>query len=342
MRVLLVEDEAVLRDTLKARLVEAGFTVDVAQDGEEGVFAGLEYPLDVAIVDLGLPKLPGLEVIRRLRAARKTYPILILTARDNWQDKVEGLQAGADDYVAKPFHFEEVLARLQALLRRAGGWASPELKCGPILLDTRAQTVKVGEAAVDLTTFEYRILEHLMLRAGEVISKTELTERLYDQDFERDSNVIEVLVGRLRRKLDPQDELKPIETLRGRGYRFALAARPGGAVNLRAFAQPAAPVLGFRAARAVFRRDDVPARFGLSGRVGSHAARITRLADGVARGGRGAGARRRLRASHARYGSATDSPAIGPVRADPLHQAPVALALDGGHDDGFRAAAGTG
>jgi two-component system, OmpR family, response regulator PhoP len=223
MRVLVVEDEAVLRDTLKSRLVEAGFTVDVAQDGEEGVFAGLEYPLDVAIVDLGLPKLPGLEVIRRIRAAHKTYPILILTARDNWQDKVEGLQAGADDYVAKPFHFEEVLARLQALLRRAGGWASPELQCGPILLDTRAQTVKVSGAAVDLTTFEYRILEHLMLRAGEVISKTELTERLYDQDFERDSNVIEVLVGRLRRKLDPQDELKPIETLRGRGYRFALA-----------------------------------------------------------------------------------------------------------------------
>ncbi len=226
MRVLVVEDETALRETLKTRLVESGFTVDVAGDGEEGLFAGLEYPLDVAIIDLGLPKLAGLEVIRRLRAARKAYPILILTARDSWQDKVEGLQAGADDYVAKPFHFEEVLARLQALLRRAGGWASPELKCGPVTLDTRAQTVNVDGQPVDLTTFEYRILEHLMLRAGEVISKGELTERLYDQDFERDSNVIEVLVGRLRRKLDPEDRLKPIETLRGRGYRFALARDP--------------------------------------------------------------------------------------------------------------------
>jgi two-component system, OmpR family, response regulator PhoP len=223
MRVLVVEDEAALRETLKSRLVDAGFTVDVAADGNEGLFAGSEFPLDLAIIDLGLPGLAGLEVIRRLRAARKTYPILVLTARDNWQDKVEGLQAGADDYVAKPFHFEEVLARVQALLRRAGGWASPLLKCGPVVLDTRSQTVQVSGTGVELTTFEYRILEHLMLRAGDVISKIELTERLYDQDFERDSNVIEVLVGRLRRKLDPEEQLHPIETLRGRGYRFALA-----------------------------------------------------------------------------------------------------------------------
>jgi two-component system, OmpR family, response regulator PhoP len=223
MRVLIVEDEVALRDSLKDKLAEAGFTVDVASDGEEGMFAALEFPLDVAIVDLGLPKVSGLEVIRRVREQRKSYPILILTARDRWQDKVEGLQAGADDYVAKPFHFEEVLARVQALLRRSGGWASPELACGAVSLDTRAQTVKVNGAPVELTTFEYRILEHLMLRAGEVISKTELTERLYDEESERDSNVIEVLVGRLRRKLDPQDSVKPIETLRGRGYRFALA-----------------------------------------------------------------------------------------------------------------------
>ena len=220
---LIVEDEAALREGLRAQLTQAGFTVDVAQDGEEGLYAGREYPLDVAIIDLGLPKLPGLELIRRLRAEHKSFPILVLTARDRWQDKVEGLQAGADDYVVKPFHFQEVLARVQALLRRSGGWASAELTCGPIVLDTRRQTVAVDGQPVELTSFEYRILEHLMLRAGEVISKSELTERLYDQDYERDSNVIEVLIGRLRRKLDPEDHLKPIETLRGRGYRIALA-----------------------------------------------------------------------------------------------------------------------
>ncbi len=223
MRVLIVEDEDALRENLRRELVAAGHVVDVAADGEEGLFAGLEYPVDIAIVDLGLPKLSGLEVIRRLREKDRHFPILILTARDRWQDKVEGLDAGADDYVAKPFHLEEVLARLQALLRRSGGWASSSLACGPVVLDTRAQTVTVEGQSVELTTFEYRILEHLMLKAGEVISKTDLTEHLYEQDFERDSNVIEVFIGRLRRKLDPDDRLKPIETLRGRGYRFALA-----------------------------------------------------------------------------------------------------------------------
>jgi two-component system response regulator PhoP len=226
MRVLVVEDEAALRDALKRDLEGAGFTVDVAADGEEGLFAGSEYPIDIAIVDLGLPKLNGLDLVRRLRTARKAFPVLVLTARDRWQDKVAGLEAGADDYVTKPFHFEEVLARLQALLRRAGGWASPVLKCGPIALDLRAQTVTVAGAPIELTTFEYRLLEHLMMRAGEVISKTELTERLYAEDFERDSNTIEVFVGRLRRKLDPDERLQPIETLRGRGYRFALARDP--------------------------------------------------------------------------------------------------------------------
>jgi two-component system response regulator PhoP len=227
MRALVVEDEATLRENLRRQLVEAGFNVDIAADGEEGLFAGSEYPIDVAIIDLGLPKLPGLELIRRLRALDRRFPILVLTARDRWQDKVEGLDAGADDYVAKPFQFEEVLARLQALLRRSGGWASSSLACGPIRLDTRTQTVSVEGLAVELTTFEYRILEHLMLKAGEVISKTDLTEQLYEEDFERDSNVIEVFIGRLRRKLDPEDRIHPIETLRGRGYRFSLPREPG-------------------------------------------------------------------------------------------------------------------
>jgi two-component system response regulator PhoP len=222
MRVLVVEDEAALREALKADLTSAGHTVDTAVDGEEGLFAGSEYPIDVAIIDLGLPKMPGLELIRQLRARGKSFGILILTARDNWQDKVEGLTAGADDYVAKPFHFAEVRARLSALLRRSAGWSSPRLVCGPIELDSHAQTVTVQGLPVELTSFEYRILEHLMLRAGEVLSKSELTERLYAQDFDRDSNVVEVLIGRLRRKLDPDDALKPIETLRGRGYRLGL------------------------------------------------------------------------------------------------------------------------
>jgi two-component system response regulator PhoP len=226
MRILVVEDEQILRESLKRELAAAGFSVDVAADGEEGLYAGREFPVDLAIIDLGLPKLPGLDLIRTLRAERHTFPILVLTARDRWQDKVAGLDAGADDYVTKPFQFEEVIARVQALLRRAGGWASPVLSCGPVVLDLRSQTVAVHGEAVDLTTFEYRLLEHMMMRAGDVISKAELTERLYEQDFERDSNTIEVFMGRLRRKLDPDDKLQPIETLRGRGYRFALPRDP--------------------------------------------------------------------------------------------------------------------
>ncbi|HKE43627.1 MAG TPA: response regulator transcription factor [Steroidobacteraceae bacterium] len=223
MRILIVEDEQALRESLATQLGAAGFTVDAAADGEEGLYAGKEYPEDLAIIDLGLPKMSGIELIRQLRGSGKSFPILILTARDRWQDKVEGLQSGADDYVAKPFHMQEVLARVQALLRRSGGWSQPVLQCGDISLDTRSQVVTVGDRVVELTSFEYRILEFLMLRAGEVISKAELTERLYAQDFERDSNVIEVFIGRLRRKLDPEAVRQPIETLRGRGYRLALA-----------------------------------------------------------------------------------------------------------------------
>ena len=222
MRLLVVEDDNALRESLVEQLKQAGFNVDAAADGEEGLYCGREYSIDLAIIDLGLPKVPGLDLIKTLRSEGKSYPILILTARDRWQDKVEGLQAGADDYVAKPFHFEELMARVQALLRRSGGWAQPVLKCGPVALDPRTQEVTVNDQRVELTSFEYRILEYLIHRAGEVISKTELTERLYAQDFDRDSNTIEVFIGRLRRKLDPDDTIKPIETLRGRGYRFAL------------------------------------------------------------------------------------------------------------------------
>lgn len=222
MRVLIIEDEVVLRESLATQFKASGFNVDSAGDGEEGLYFGREYPVDLAIIDLGLPKVSGLEVIRRLRADGKSFPILILTARDQWQDKVEGLQSGADDYVVKPFHFPEVLARAQALLRRSGGWAQPVLQGGAIALDTRTQQVTVDGRSVELTGFEYRVLEYLMHRAGEVVSKSELTERLYAQDFDRDSNTIEVFIGRLRRKLDPNEQLRPIETLRGRGYRFVL------------------------------------------------------------------------------------------------------------------------
>ena len=221
MRVLVVEDEPVLRESLVQRLRDSGFVVDAAADGIEGEFAGSEYPIDVAVVDLGLPGRPGLEVIRAWREAGKAFPILILTARDRWQEKVEALQSGADDYVTKPFQFEELLARLQALLRRSGGWSQPVLQAGPIELDPRGQQVRALGQPVELTAFEYRLLEYLMLHAGQVVSKSELTDKLYEQDFERDSNVIEVFVGRLRRKLDPDGQLQPIETLRGRGYRMA-------------------------------------------------------------------------------------------------------------------------
>lgn len=222
MRVLLLEDEDKLREALAVRLRTEGFAVDAAGDGEEGLFLGSEIPFDLAIVDLGLPRMSGLEVIERLRKNGQQFPVLILTARDRWQDKVEGLRLGGDDYMVKPFHMEELLARVNALVRRSAGWASADIRCGPVTINTVSQTVTVNDEPVDLTSFEYKVLEYLMLHSGKVVSKIDLTEHLYDQDFDRDSNVIEVFIGRLRKKLDPDNTLKPIETLRGRGYRLNL------------------------------------------------------------------------------------------------------------------------
>ena len=222
MRILIVEDETSLRESLVTQFSTAGFNADGAANGEEGLYLATEFSFDVAVVDLGLPKISGMELIKQLRSKGRGFPILILTARDQWQEKVNGLQAGADDYVTKPFHFQEVLARVQALLRRSSGKAQSTWRAGAVVVDTIAQQVMVNDKPVELTSFEYKILELLMHRNGEVVSKTDLTENLYAQDFDRDSNSIEVLVGRLRRKLDPDDSIKPIETLRGRGYRFAL------------------------------------------------------------------------------------------------------------------------
>ena len=222
MRLLVIEDEASLRRQLCEQLRAAGYVVDDAANGKDGLMHGREYPIDLAVVDIGLPDLSGIEVIRGWRKQDKRFPVLILTARGRWQDKVEGLEAGADDYLVKPFQIEELLARVNALLRRAAGLAQPIVICGPVALDTASQQVRVDKRALELTAYEYKVLEYLMLHAGDVVSKTTLTEHVYDQDFDRDSNVIEVFIGRLRKKLDPDERLNPIETLRGRGYRFTL------------------------------------------------------------------------------------------------------------------------
>lgn len=222
MRLLIIEDESKLLEQICARFEKEGFEVDSTTDGREGLYLASEYPVDLAIVDLGLPTLSGLEVIRRLRKSGKQLPILILTARGKWEEKVTGLEAGADDYLVKPFHMEELLARVRALLRRAAGSGQTCLNYGPISLDTAAQTIQLNNINLELTAFEYRLLEYLARRSGQVISKTELADTLYSHDDDRDSNVIEVLIGRLRKKLDPDQKLKPIETLRGRGYRFTL------------------------------------------------------------------------------------------------------------------------
>lgn len=219
MRALIVEDHAPLAAQLRDALAEAGFVADLAADGEEALFLGETEPYDVVVLDLGLPRLDGLTVLKRWRAAGRAMPVLILTARDAWSEKVAGLNAGADDYLAKPFVMPELVARLQALVRRAHGHVSPEISLGRLVVDTAAQRVLLDGAPVRLTGLEYRLLAYLALRAGQVVSKTELTEHLYAQDFDRDSNTLEVMVGRLRRKLG--DGL--IETLRGQGYRLAAA-----------------------------------------------------------------------------------------------------------------------
>jgi len=222
MRALVIEDDPALQAQVVNFLSEEGFAVDSASDAEQGGYMAEEYPADVAIVDLGLPKGNGLDIIRRARAAGRKFPILILTARDGWQSKVEGLEAGADDYLVKPFHREELLARVRALLRRSGGWAQSKMESGPYQLDTAAKSVSADGKPVELTSFEYRVLEYLLTHAGKVISKSELTEHLYTEDEERDSNVIEVFIRRLRTKLDPESQYNPITTLRGAGYRWDL------------------------------------------------------------------------------------------------------------------------
>ena len=216
MRILVVEDEPMLRAQLAAGLGAAGYAVDVADNGRDGHYQGDSEPYDAVILDLGLPQMDGLTVLQKWRAAGRTMPVLILTARDGWHEKVNGIDAGADDYLTKPFHMEELLARLRALIRRAGGHASADLVCGPLTLDTRNSKAVVNGQAITLTSHEYRVLAYLMHHRDEVVSRSELVEHIYAQDFDRDSNTVEVFIGRLRKKLPPG----LIETVRGLGYRL--------------------------------------------------------------------------------------------------------------------------
>ena len=220
MRLLLIEDDAALRLTLARQLEADGYRVDQARDGEEGLFLAREYPVDLLIVDLGLPKLTGLTIVQRLRQDGSALPILILTARSSWQDKVVGLEAGADDYLVKPFEYPELVARIKALLRRALKTASGVLNLGPLSIDLVAQAVRLNGAVLELTTFEYRLLETLVRQRPGIVTKQALSDYLYPHGEDRDSNVLEVLVGRLRRKLDPAGSFALIDTVRGRGYRF--------------------------------------------------------------------------------------------------------------------------
>ena len=216
MRVLIVEDEPTIASQLAASLGQAGYAVDRADNGVDALALGGNEPVDAVILDLGLPRIDGLTVLKKWRAAGRTMPVLILTARDNWHEKVAGIDAGADDYLAKPFHMEELLARLRALIRRAGGHASAELACGELRLDTRAGRVSVGGEPLTLTSHEYRVLDYLMHHPGQIVSRSDLIEHIYAQDFDRDSNTVEVFIARLRKKL-PEGA---IETVRGLGYRL--------------------------------------------------------------------------------------------------------------------------
>ncbi|MCB6185194.1 response regulator transcription factor [Leeia sp. TBRC 13508] len=223
MRILIVEDEPILNARLRDWLLGEGYRVECAHDGEQGLYLAKESGFDAAVIDLGLPKLPGIDIIRTLRQEGNNMPILVLTARDRWQDKVEGLEAGADDYLTKPFEPPEMLARIKALLRRATGSPSLDMVFGALKLDLSGQKVSVSDQELDLTAFEYRLIEYLVRHRDRVVTKQELNNYLYPVNDDPDSNVIEVLIGRLRKKLDPQGDLQPIETLRGRGYRFALS-----------------------------------------------------------------------------------------------------------------------
>lgn len=222
MRLLVVEDDRQLRDQLAQGLIGSGFVVDVAGDGREGLYYATEYDYDLAIIDLGLPEIAGIDLVIALREAQREFPVLVLTARGDWQEKVKALDSGADDYVVKPYQLEEIVARVNALVRRAAGHTNSTLQFGPLQLDLSAKRVMLNGEAVELTAYEYKLLEYLVLHAGKILSKTELTEHLYAQDHDRDSNVLEVFVRRLRQKLDPETSLKPIETVRGQGYRFIL------------------------------------------------------------------------------------------------------------------------
>ena len=222
MRLLLIEDDAALRLTLARQLEADGYRIDQARDGEEGLFLAREYPVDLVIVDLGLPKLNGLTIVQRLRQEGSALPILILTARGSWQDKVVGLEAGADDYLVKPFEYPELAARLKALLRRSLKTASDLLTLGPLSIDLSTHAVRLNGAVLELTAFEYRLLETLVRQRPGIVTRQALSDYLYPHGEDRDSNVLEVLVGRLRRKLDPEGSAGLIDTVRGRGYRFTV------------------------------------------------------------------------------------------------------------------------